>query len=423
MTFFKLHRNIQIRILTSFLTRIVGSMIFPFMAIYFAQELGSSLAGILLLINVAASIISGFYGGYITDKIGRKKVLVMGQALTTISFVFMTFSNSPWFESVWLTFFMMLINSLSSGFVNPAAEAMLIDVSTKETRSFMYSINYWAINASIMIGSLMGGFLFKTHKFELFISLTGVSVLTLLLIVFLMTDGYKPVKTAEKLNVWKDMALSYRTVMHNRAFLIFSLASIFILGLEMQRNNYISIRLEEGFTPVSLAWLGTDVFHIDGIRMFSFLTTENTLIIVLFTVFIAGWIRKYREKDVLYIGIITQVIGYSVLAASNSIWILLAAGLVQTIGEMMYVPVRQTMMADLMEEDARGAYMALNGLVFQGAKLIGAAGIILGAAIGSWGMAAVYILCGIVAMGLFTITIKGRGTEAAKNTGKTSSAT
>ncbi|WP_051348712.1 MDR family MFS transporter [Peribacillus kribbensis] len=418
MTFFTLHRNIQIRILTSFLTRIVGSMIFPFMAIYFAQELGDALAGILLLINVGASILSGFYGGYITDKIGRKKVLVAGQALTTGAFTVMAAANSPWMESVWVTFAMMLVNSISSGFINPAAEAMLIDVSTKETRTFMYSINYWAINASIMIGSLMGGFLFKTHKFELFLAVTGVAVLTLLLVIFLMTDSYKPAANPVKVNIWKDMALSYKAVMHNSLFLVFSLASIFILGLEMQRNNYISIRLEKEFPSAALDWFRTDL-HIDGIRMFSFLTTENTFIIVLFTVAVAGWVRKYREKDVLFLGILTQVAGYAVLACSNSIWILLTAGLIQTIGEMLYIPVRQSMMAELMEENARGAYMAINGLVFQGAKLIGAGGIILGAAVGSMGMSLVYVLCGFLSFALFSLVIKKHaGSTVKKQAGR-----
>ncbi|WP_409291460.1 MDR family MFS transporter [Peribacillus sp. SCS-37] len=405
MTFFTLHKNIQIRILTSFLTRAVGSMIFPFMAIYFSRELGSTLAGILLLINVAASIISGFYGGYITDKAGRKKVLVIGQIASLISFIVMAAVNSPWYGSVWITFYMMLLNSFSSGFINPAAEAMLIDVSTKETRTFMYSINYWAINASIMIGSLAGGFLFKEHKFELFLSLTLIGVLTLLLIVFFMEDQYQPKKGIGKISVWKDMAGSYRAVMHNKAFLIFSLASIFVLGLEMQRNNYISIRLEQGFPPMELAIFGVG-FHVDGIRMFSFLTTENTLIIVMFTVLMAAWVTRFREKNILNIGIFAQVAGYSVLAAGNSIWLLLAAGLIQTIGEMMYVPVRQSLMADLMEEDSRGAYMAVNGLVFQGAKLLGAAGIILGAAWGPAGMIAVYIVCGMVSLVLFAAAVK-----------------
>ena len=46
--------------------------------------------------------------------------------------------------------------------MNPATEAMLIDVSTPENRKVMYSINYWAINLSIAIGAIFGGYYLKT---------------------------------------------------------------------------------------------------------------------------------------------------------------------------------------------------------------------------------------------------------------------
>lgn len=67
-----LHRNIKIRIYTSFLSRVVGSMVFPFMAIYFAKELNVVYAGILLLIQVIVQFIAGLYGGYLADSMGRK---------------------------------------------------------------------------------------------------------------------------------------------------------------------------------------------------------------------------------------------------------------------------------------------------------------------------------------------------------------
>lgn len=402
MNIFSLHRNIQIRILTSFLTRIVGSMIFPFMAIYFADKLGESVAGILLLINVGVSILTGFYGGYLADKVGRKKVMVWGQILTVFSYVIMTFANSPWLDSVLLTFLMMLINSVANGLINPTAEAMLIDVSTKESRTLMYSLNYWAINASVMIGSLVGGFFFKQYRFELFISLTIVAILTLILVAFLMTEGYKPQTTEpRKINILKDIAISYRTVMVDKLFIIFCIASTLILTLEFQRNNYIGIRVEKEFIPITLGFL-----QIDGMKMYSLLATENTLIIVLLTIFMAKWVNKGPNHVMLTIGIATQSIGFSLLAIGHSIELLLLAGLIQTIGEMIYVPVRQSMLADMVNEEARASYMAINGLVFQGAKMLGTSGILLGAAIGSYGMAITFLVCGFASFILFQICHK-----------------
>jgi DHA1 family multidrug resistance protein B-like MFS transporter len=139
MGFFQLHRSIRIRILTSFLSRAVGTMIFPFMGIYLTAKLGQGLAGILLMATVAIQIIGSFYGGYLADKQGRKTVMVYTQAIQLGAFLLMTLANSPFLDSAWLTFAMLAVQSAASGMMSPAQDAMLIDVSTEENRGFMYS--------------------------------------------------------------------------------------------------------------------------------------------------------------------------------------------------------------------------------------------------------------------------------------------
>lgn len=155
--FRELHPNIRARILIQFLSKVIGSMIFPFMAIYFSMEINSSVAGFLLMINVLAQFLAGMYGGHLADIIGRKKLMVTGELLKVFAFLGMVLCNSPMFHSPWITFVMLLIIGVAQGLINPAGEAMLIDVSTPENRSFMYSVSYWANNLSIMIGIMGGG--------------------------------------------------------------------------------------------------------------------------------------------------------------------------------------------------------------------------------------------------------------------------
>ncbi|NYN49764.1 MFS transporter, partial [Salmonella enterica subsp. enterica serovar Typhimurium] len=75
------------RILIQFLSKIIGSMIFPFIAIYFSMEISSSIAGILLMINVIIQFLAGMYGGHLADIIGRKKLMVTGEFLKVIAFL------------------------------------------------------------------------------------------------------------------------------------------------------------------------------------------------------------------------------------------------------------------------------------------------------------------------------------------------
>lgn len=401
MGFWDMHRNIKIRIITSFLTRTVGTMIFPFMAIYFSVKLGSVIAGVLLLINVMASLIIGLYGGYIADRLGRKKVMVVGQVIQVVAIACMGIANSEYIDSPWLTFFFMLVHSLGAGVMNPATEAMLIDVSTPENRKMMYSINYWAINLSIAIGAIFGGLLFEEYRFQLFMLLTVVSIVTLYLITAYMEEVYVAEKRTEKKHVLKEMADNYKVVMKDKAFIIFCIASVCTLSLEFQLNNYIGVRLQKEFEAIQFAFSNGWTFDLTGIRMMSWISTENTVLIVLCSALMLKLMNRFNDQKVFYKGLFIYTIGFTVLGFSNTLWVLLLAGLFQTVGEMMYVPVRQSIMADMVRDDARSSYMAINGMVFQLAKMIGALGIMVGSFIPSIGMGALYFFIGVSSIFLF----------------------
>ncbi|PGM90758.1 MDR family MFS transporter [Bacillus cereus] len=401
MGFWSMHRNIKIRIITSFLTRAVSTMIFPFMAIYFSIKLGSAIAGALLLINVIASLVIGLYGGYVGDRLGRKKVMIIGQSIQVISIACMGVANSDYVDSTWLTFVFMLVNSLGSGLMNPATEAMLIDVSTPENRKVMYSINYWAINLSIAIGAIFGGLLFENYRLQLFIVLTLVAIITLYVMAVYMEEVYVARKTVEKKSVLKDMADSYKVVMKDRAFLIFCAASICTLSLEFQINNYLGVRLQQEFETVHFLFGNGITFDLTGIRMLSWISAENTILVVLCSALLIKMLKRFNDLKILYVGLFIYTIGFTILGTSNSLWILLIAGLFQTVGEMMYVPVRQSIMADMVPNEARGSYMAINGMVFQVAKMNGALGVMLGSFIASWGMSVLYFIVGMSSILLF----------------------
>jgi DHA1 family multidrug resistance protein B-like MFS transporter len=392
--FKELHPNIRVRIYTSFMSRVIGSMIFPFMAIYFTNKMNATLASILLIIIIIIQFIASLYGGYLADTLGRKRMMLTGEWMKVFAFLGMVIANSPWWSSPWMTFFMLLIISVSSGFVNPAAEAMLIDLSTKKTRAFMYSINYWAVNLSIMLGLIVGGWLYKTHFFELLMALSVMSLITLWMTITLIHETYEPKSSSTTRTSYgiKSMIQSYQTVIRDWSFVLFTLGGISILSIEFQRNNYIAIKLEKEILPQTLQlWEGV-ALSIDGIKLLSLLTVENTIIIVLLTSLTAKWIRNKSEQPIMYIGFVLFGLGYAFLSFSNDILGLFVAVAVLSIGELLYVPTRQSILADIVDDSRRGAYMAFNGFVFQIGKMFGALGIIVGETVGQIGMGFLCIL-------------------------------
>lgn len=401
LRFSDFHPNIRIKIITTFLTKTVSSMVFPFMAIFFAQKFGNTIAGLMVLANITLTIILNIYSGYQSDKNGRKRILIIGQIIQMVAYFFMAISNSPWFDSIWITYFMMNIISIAGGLTGPAADAMLIDVSTPESRKYMYSINYWSFNLSVAIGSLFGGLLFENHKFLLFCLLTIISLITLYLIIFYMIDVYKMKQNSMSLETKTSFITNYMTVIHDKKFILFCVGSILILSLQFQLNNYIGIRLSQEFQTISFSLLGSLKYDITGIRVLSFLTTQNTVLIVCLTLIISRCFIKSEDSKVLYIGLGIYTVGFSILGSNNTLSVLLIAGLFQTIGEILYAPVRQSLLAEVIPNDKRGSYIAINTLNTQIAKISGAFGIIIGAKISSKGMSMIYMVMGFTSIYLF----------------------
>ncbi|HET6872426.1 MAG TPA: MFS transporter [Sporolactobacillaceae bacterium] len=412
--FKELHRNIKTRIVTSFLSRVIGSMIFPFMAIYFTTKLNAYWASFFIMSSVAVQFVASLYGGYLADRRGRKQMLVLSGWMKLLGYVGMVLANSPLGTSAWVTFLMTLVINVASGFENPAAEAMLIDVSDQKSRAFMYAINYWAVNMSLMLGLIIGGWFYQSYFFELLIGLVVMCGITLWMTMVLIEEVYTPTLSSVKAYGIRPILDSYRTVIQDSRFILFVLGGIAILSLEFQRTNYIGIRLKEQFGSHLYGLFGLGHFTLDGVRMLSLLTVENTLLIVLFTGVVTKWLRRKNNERLMYIGFGFFGLGYAWLAFTNSISSLVLAVLVLTVGELLYVPTRQSKLADIVDDTRRGAYMAFNGFVFQVGKLFGAIGIVVGHAAGGGVMALLYLLFTLIGIGLSYLAVRMQSRKRAE---------
>lgn len=403
MRFRDFHRTIKIRIFESFLSRFIGGMIFPFMAIYLAKYFGVTVTGMLLLINVLVGIGITFIGGYYADQFGRKKIILFAETLRFLAFFAMMLFNSPWLHSPTVTFLMMTVNSICWGLAGPATQAMLIDVSTPEQRKLMYSITYWANNLSIAIGGALGGFLFEKYLFQLFIGLSGVSLLTVILIRFFIDESYSPNTTVlSTVQHIKQLVGNYQKVIQDRLFVLFTLAGVFILSMEFQLTNYIGIRLSNQMTLQHFLF-----WDIDGIKMLGFLRTENTILVVLLILFSSRLVDRFKDRNVLVLSSLVFTIGYGVIAYSNHVWVLILMMLFLTIGEVFRIPVQQTYLASLPPDDARSSYMALNGLTFNLAMLISSVTVSISAFFSTAVMASLITGIGVIGVIIYLFTLPG----------------
>ena len=386
-----LHLNVRIRLINTFLTRLVSSAIYPFMAIYFSTHLGAGLAGLLLAGLVGTEFVAGLYGGGLADTWGRRRTLLTGELLALAGYSFLLLSNLS-VQLPWPTFAALALISVASGLINPAAEAMLIDVSTPESRTFMYAANYWIINISILIGTLLGGWFYQDHLAGLLAGLLSMSCITLFLAWRFMSETLQPRLggTTGKGTGLGALVTSYREVLRDRPFVLFLLAFVLMISIEFGRANFIPIHLDQHFAERTV--LGID---LTGIKVRSLLSAENTLLCIALTIPVTAWVKRHDLGRMMLWGTVLYAGGFVALYGSVHLGVLLLSSLVLTVGELLYVPTRQTLLADMIPADRRGVYLAASGQVLTLARLLAALGIPLGALIGVYGMMVVVGVFGV----------------------------
>lgn len=367
-------QNIKVRLITSFFNRAISSAVMPFMALFFAEHKGAVWAGIFLGINVFIGFFSNLIGGYISDRLRRKTVLLLTSITSALMFGLMTISLIP--DQKWIMLFAgsYIGFMVSSSLGRPAMQAIIIDSTTPENRKAIYAVDYWLVNLSMAIGAALGGLFYVHHQLALFVALSFVSAcLPIAFAVWLQDSSVKQLKRKHQ-NIFVDLAANYKVAFQDKPFVMAIIGSMCIYAAEFSLNSYIGVRLAEEFRPL---FIGN--FEIVGVRMLSLLNIQNMLLVVLFTFIVTKITDRFNKKKMLLVGLIFYGIGYSVITSANVWYVLVLFNLIATLGELIYSPISNAEKANMMPEDKRGSYSAFSGTSFSGADLIARTTIIIGA--------------------------------------------
>lgn len=385
-----LPQNIKLRLITSFFNRMAFNAVMPFIALFFAHEVNKVFAGSLLLLSVGINFATNLVGGYIADRFRRKKVLLITSFTTFALLLLMTLCLIPNKRLIWLFTALYLIYVVSSNLGRPAMQAIILDSTTAQNRKAVFAIDYWLLNLSISFGAILGGLLYMNHQIMLFSFLTVTTVFIAIAYLIWLQDDSIPTIQKQHDNILLDLISNYKTALMDHRFVKLTLGMMFIFSAEFSLSSYISVRLAETFKSVKIFG-----FEIEGVRMFSLLSFENTLLVVCFTFLVSRWTNTMINKKSILLGLAVYGLGYTFLTSSNHFYLLLLFGALATLGELMYSPVFQTEQANCIPADKRGSYLAFSGLGFNGASMISSGALILGAFLAPWEMS---IFIGIIVM-------------------------
>ncbi|MEU3609664.1 MFS transporter [Streptomyces sp. NPDC035033] len=399
MSFRELHRNLKLRIGVGFFQRFFDIMLVPLMVIHFSRLYGPATAGLMTLVVAVATVGCNLVGGHLSDVYGRRRVLMAGEIGVFLSYVGLALVNSPLLHSGPATYALYLSAACMAGLALPANEAMIVDVSTPESRTAVYTINYWVINVAFMLGSLVGGFFYEGYFFQL---LTAAAIATggIFLVTFLALSETAPPEAARNPRGVRPALRGYLTVARDRVFLRLVLAALLVWSVEVQISSYLAVRLGSDFPEQQLA-LGFWQVTVDGVNVLGILRAVNTLLVVICGLWVGKLLGRLDERLRLVAGVVIFTAGYMAWALGDNAWLMITAAVVVTLGELMNQPVNQTLVAALVPADARTKYMAAYGLHVRLGYMVGSLSVILGSVVDSWVMALLYAAFGAAAILLY----------------------
>jgi MFS transporter, DHA1 family, multidrug resistance protein B len=388
-------RNVKLRVGVMFVHRFVDMMLVPLMVIHFAALYGAATTGLLTVVAAAVAIGATFLGGHLSDVYGRRPTLLVGEIGGFLAYAGLVLANSPWWESGVGTYAFYLVVTALGSIVRPASDGMIIDVSTPEQRPVIYAVNYWATNLAVVFGSLLGGFLY--HGYFVYLLLASAVVeLGIAVVSWSAMKETAPPATPTGRHWLGSMLRGYVQVLQDRLFAKLFLAILFFTIVQQQLQFYIGVRLAGDFEPTRL--LGLDV---DGVSMMGIVRAVNTFLVVCLGLFAVPLFRRLTDWQKLCGGTIVFVAGHMLLVLTNDPWLLIAATVVLTVGELANSPTRQALLASVAPDESRSRYMAVYQLVFRLAMVFASLSVTLGALVSPTVMALIYGVVGVASVVLF----------------------
>lgn len=316
-------------------------MIWPFLMIFVSEKLNLSLSTVstLITINAIMGLFASFIAGSISDKLGRKLVMVISLAVNGIGYLFM--SRAQTYAGFAL---MMLLMGAANPLYQVGSDAMLADMIPSERRTNAYAIIRMVNNAGIALGPVIGGFIASRSYIYAFVAAaTGMITYSLLLAFRARETLNKAYLTTTKKEA--EFLGGYDRVFKDHLYVIFTLLIALGLIAPSMLWTLLAIYTKQNFgLPESL---------------FGWLPTTNALMCVFVQLFVTQISRRFRPLPVAAIGMTIYAFGVGSVALMNNFWGFWISMVLMTFGELTLIPTVSKYIADHAPTNMRGRYMSV----------------------------------------------------------------
>lgn len=366
------------------LTRTAFFMVWPFLAVILAREFHlppAQIGGILGSAFLASGLV-GFYSGNLSDRFGRRKIMVVGCVGAFFAYAVLALAQSVAAYAAGA----FLVGLTRAALESPGTALIADRIEDQQVRQLAFHVRYFLINLGGALGPLLGLYFGLSARQPSFWITAGAYGLYALMLnrAFRQT----PEVVHPDARVRSSLRVAIGVLRRDRRFLLLIAANFLTIAAYAQQESTLIqyLGLEGGTRAVGLV---------------TALLTTNAVTIVVFQFPLLRLFRRFDLYVRTYSGLAlfaAAFLAYALLPVSGVMpWIVVTW--VLSLGEAILFPTLQLQTDRLAQGELRGSYFgaaALGGLGFGAGPIVG--GYLLGRVGGPATFsvtAASILLCGV----------------------------
>ena len=325
-----------------------GLVVLPFLALYLTGERGYTVEQGTLAVSLygAGAFVGGFAGGWLSDRIGRRPVLLASLGAAAIPAAAIPFA--PSFPAIAALAFAF---GVLSEMYRPAVSAAVADMVGEERRARAFAIVYWAINLGAAIGPALGGLVAEHSYLGLFV-LEGASLFAYAAVVLVAVPETRPPEAAPT----PGRRVSLAPIARDGTLAALALA-VLLVGMGFYQL----------FTTLPLTMAA------DGLseRYFGLVVSVNGGLIVLIGLPVAAYVGARLTSWPVPLAVLLIGVGLGLQVPAHTFGAYAACAVVWTLGEMAFLPIVPTLVSKLAPVELRGSYQGVYHASWGLAKMLG----------------------------------------------------
>ncbi|WP_340021691.1 MFS transporter [Paenibacillus sp. FSL K6-1096] len=320
-------------------------LVVPIMPTYMNElGIGGSVVGLLVAAFSLTQLLVSPFAGRLSDKMGRKKIIVGGLIVFALSELLFGMANAAW-----VLFISRMLGGIGAAMIMPAVMAYVADTTTSEERAQGMGFINAAITTGFIIGPGIGGYLAELGIRVPFFVAAGAAAIVAVITLLVLPES-RSAKLREEAGSGKSNndSLVLQLMRSYREPYFFGLVIVFVLSFGLANYETVFglfVDHKFGFTPKDIA----------------FVLTFGSIAGAVIQVTAFSWIlNRFGENKVISIALLSSGVFILLTLLVHGYWAIVTVTFIVFLSMDMLRPAVGTQLSRLADESQQGFVMGMN---------------------------------------------------------------